>query len=239
MPVIERPQLHRWDYGEWHRATVAGALDGMRIELIGGQVIDKFPSNPPLRGPAIHRWDYAEWGRLVSSGIFDQERVELIGGEIVDMAPQWEPHVGGVILAASAMRKVFGEADDCVRTQSPLRVGRNSDPEPDVAVLKGNVRDYINTTGHPSNPLIVIEVSVSSLDYDPNDKASLYASGGITDYWILNVDDCQLELHREPVKDAAQRFGHRYSNVTILKSGDLIAPLAAKNSPVPVADLLP
>jgi Uma2 family endonuclease len=136
------------------------------------------------------------------------------------------------------MRKVFPESAYWIRVHAPLWLGNDSEPEPDVAVTKGAESDY-SDIHHPTTALIVIEVAQTSLAVDRADKASLYASAGIADYWILNLQDRQLEVHRKPVKGAEQRFGHRYSKITILKSGDSISPLAAKTRRIAVADLLP
>jgi Uma2 family endonuclease len=130
------------------------------------------------------------------------------------------------------MRSVFGERAYCVRLQAPLRLGHDSDPEPDVAIVKGPMDAYLES-GHPKTARLVIEAAQASLDFDRADKASLYAGAGIADYWIVNLIDNQHEVHRKPIAYATERFGHRYSKVTILKSGESIAPLAAKENPWP------
>jgi Uma2 family endonuclease len=87
--------------------------------------------------------------------------------------------------------------------------------------------------------LLVIEVADSSLAFDRTVKASLYASAGVADYWIINLAQRQCEVHRKPVRSAKARFGWRYSQIAILKPRDSIAPLAAREKPISVADLLP
>jgi Uma2 family endonuclease len=186
--------------------------------------------------PPLHRWNYADWDRMIGSGLLDRQRVELIDGEIIQMSPQYEPHVAGIILSAGVMRRLFHESAHCVRSQAPLRLGHDSEPEPDVAVVQGTIEDYLKS-GHPTTALLIIEVAQSSLDFDRGDKASLYASAGVADYWIVNLIDGQLEVHRNPIVDANARFGHRYGTVIILKPGEFIAPLAATDKSVAVADL--
>ena len=188
--------------------------------------------------PPIHRWDHEQWDRMVESGVLEGQRVELIGGEIVDRSPQREPHVVGISLVGAVMRRVFLEPEFWVRVQSPLRVNNDSEPEPDVAVVTGSPREYLKS-GHPRTAAIVVEVAETSLEFDRADKASLYAAAGIADYWILNLVERQCEVHRKPVKDAKERFGFRYSRVTIYKSGDSVATIAAKNTSIAIADLLP
>jgi len=186
----------------------------------------------------VHRWTYEEWDQMVASGFFEGKRVELIDGEVIDMSPQMESHVAGVTRAAAAMRRTFDESTHWIRVQAPLRVGRDSDPEPDVAVIKGTEEQFIKT-GHPTKALIVVEISLESLAYDRRTKASLYAGGGITDYWIVNLRRRQLEVHRKPVRDSKSQFGWRYSQITTYKPDETVAPLAAKSSPIAVNDLLP
>lgn len=175
---------------------------------------------------------------MVATGVLEGKRVELIDGKIVDMSPPRAPHAVGIMLATDEMRRVFAAPAFSVRVQLPLRAGRESEPEPNVAVVRGSVRDSLKT-GHPTTAVIVIEVADDSLVSDRSVKADLYASAGIADYWIINLVRRQCEVRRKPVRDAKRRFGYRYSQVAIYKAGDVVAPLAAKQRPVAVADLLP
>ena len=85
----------------------------------------------------------------------------------------------------------------------------------------------------------LIEVADSSLAYDLGAKASLYAAAGIADYWVVDVVNRRLHVFRDPRPDPAQRFLHGYRQLTIYDPPDSVAPLAAPNNPVRVADLLP
>jgi Uma2 family endonuclease len=119
----------------------------------------------------------------------------------------------------------------------PLDAGEFSEPEPDIAIIQGEVRDF--KTAHPRTAVLLVEVAETSLAYDRTDKASLYAKLGIPDYWVLNLIDRQLEVRREPVVDASQLYGFRYAQVIILKPGDHISPLAKPEIRIAVDDLLP
>ena len=70
-------------------------------------------------------------------------------------------------------------------------------------------------------------------------KASLYAKGGFADYWIVNLIDRQLEVHRDPIADPTHKWGFRYNSVQIFKPGDVVSPFAAAQSSVAVSELLP
>jgi len=112
-----------------------------------------------------------------------------------------------------------------------------SEPEPDVAVVPGSFRDYIS--GHPSRPVLLIEVSESSLALDRDHKGSLYARAGLADYWIVNLIDRVLEVHREPTPDPAASFAWHYQSVEVLGPEASVSPLASPGAHIRVIDLLP
>jgi hypothetical protein len=139
-------------------------------------------------------------------------------------------------MTSDALRTAFGTGY-WVRPQGSLDLSPHGIPDPDVAVTLGSPQGSARTIA--TSALLVVEVSDSSLAYDRVAKGSLYAAGNIADYWIVNLVQRQLEVHRNPVVDPSKLFGFRYSSRVILDPGDAIAPLAAPNAPVAVADLLP
>ena len=175
---------------------------------------------------------------LADVGFFFKARVELLGGKIIDMAAQYDLHAAGVLLAEKAVSKAFGEGY-VVRPQLPLHLDRVSGPEPDIAVVPGEIRDYVGT-GHPkSGALLVIEVSDSTLQYDRRKKRSLATPAGYQDYWIVNLVDKCVEIYRKPVADPSARLGWRYADVSVLTPPASIAPIAAPAGSIAIADLLP
>lgn len=181
-------------------------------------------------------WTRLEYERLVDLGAFRPgERLELVGGALVVREPQGGPHATAVGLAEDALREAFG-AGWTVRAQSPIALDEDSEPEPDIAVVPGNRRDYRG--GHPSRPVLIVEVADSSLPLDRREKASLYARAGIADYWIVNLVDNVLEVYREPEADSDAPYGWRYRSTAISHAGDVVTPLARSGSTVPVSDLL-
>jgi len=182
-------------------------------------------------------WTRVEYERLVDLGAFQPgERLELVGGVLVVREPQGSPHATAVGLAEDALREAFG-AGWTVRAQSPIALDADSEPEPDIAVVPGTRRDYRG--GHPSHPVLIVEVADSSLPLDRQEKASLYARARIADYWIVNLVDRILEVYREPVADPDAPYGWRYRSTATLHAGDVVTPLARAGSTVPVSDLLP
>ncbi|MFL6196339.1 MAG: Uma2 family endonuclease [Thermoanaerobaculia bacterium] len=177
--------------------------------------------------PDVRRWTREEYERAVEEGYFQpEERLELVDGILYGMTPQSSSHVMGVRLIQRVLRIFDGDGFD-LRCQSPLAVGLDSEPEPDVAVVVGNPEDY---TVHPTSAVLVVEVADSSLRHDRR-KASLYARAEIPEYWILNLPERRLEVFRNPQNGA-------YTSRTILREGDSISPLAREIT-IPVASLLP
>jgi len=183
------------------------------------------------------RWKRVEYERLIEGGFFRPgDPVELVGGQLIVAEPQGSSHFAAIRAAEEALRAAFGLGWE-VRGQGPLALDDESEPEPDVAVVSGNFRDYV--TGHPSRPVLVVEVSESSLALDREHKGSLYAHVGLADYWIVNLIDRVLEVHREPAPDPAASFGWRYRSVQAFGREASVAPLALPDTPVRVVDLLP
>ena len=165
--------------------------------------------------------------------LHEDEPVELLGGRLVVTEPGGGPHATAIDLAAEALRRVFGEGWR-VRVRLPLALGGDSVPEPDVAVVRGAARDYRGA--HPSGAALVVEVAGASLRLDRTSRASVYACAGIGDYWIVNLAERALELHRGPVSHGGRG---RYLVAQVARSGDSVSPLAAPDARVAVADLLP
>ena len=188
----------------------------------------------PMR---TRQWTRAEYDRLIEIGVFHPgDAVELLGGEIIVAEPQNSPHYTAIGLAEEALRVAFGPGW-LIRTQGPIALDAQSEPEPDVAVASGSLRDY--SREHPARPVLIVEVAASSLSLDRNHKGSLYARARLEDYWIVNLVDRVLEVYRQPLVDASAPFGWRYASHQTLRPGSSIAPLAAPVSAVLVADLLP
>ena len=184
----------------------------------------------------IRRWTRAEYDRLVELGVLHGEPVELIGGQLVVAEPQGSYHATGIGAVDDALRAVL-PAGWVVRAQMPVALDDESEPEPDLAVVPGARADY--RADHPARPALVIEVADSSLAFDRADKGSLYARGGVGDYWIVNLVDRVLEVYRDPGPDPAAPYGWRYRAVAELGPGAVVSPLALPAVRLAVDDLLP
>jgi Uma2 family endonuclease len=191
-----------------------------------------------MSGPETktRRWKRVEYDRLIELGFFRPgDPVELLGGHLIVAEPQGSGHFAAVRAAEEALRTAFGRGWE-VRGQGPLALDEESEPEPDLAVVAGSFRDY--QTGHPSRPVLVVEVSESSLALDREHKGSLYARAGLPDYWIVSLPERALEVYRDPEIDPAAPFGWRYRAVTVLARGASVSPLALPGRRIQIADLL-
>jgi Uma2 family endonuclease len=119
-----------------------------------------------------------------------------------------------------------------VMVQAPLALGLEAEPEPDLAVVRGEWRDFV--AGPPSTAELVIEVSDSTLAFDQGTKANLYARAGIAEYWIINLPERVLEVRRRP--DPARG---EYQSISRHGSAEAVAPLADPTVTIAVRDLLP
>src|SRR5262249_1486941 len=159
------------------------------------------------------------------------ERIELLGGVLVCREPQGSAHATAIRMAEEALRRAFTEGWD-VRAQLPVALDVESEPEPDVSVVPGSFRDYRH--GHPSRAGLIVEIADTSLALDREDKGSLYARAGLADYWIINLVDHVLEVYRGPVADAGAPHGWRHASLSTFRPGDLVTPLAAPHTSIPV-----
>jgi len=188
----------------------------------------------PIR---TRRWTRREYDRLIEIGVFAPgEPVELLGGELIVGEPQGSRHYTTVCLVEEALRAAFGSGW-VIRTQGPVALDEESEPEPDVAAARGTARDYSGE--HPARPVLVVEVAESSLRLDREHKGSLYARARLGDYWIVNLVEGVLEIYREPVADPTAIYGWRYASRIALGLEASATPLAVPAASIAVRALLP
>jgi Uma2 family endonuclease len=173
------------------------------------------------------------------AGVFAEGKgVQLIEGELVEVEVQGTPHAVSVGLTQDVFSALFG-AGHTVRVQLPLALGDYSQPEPDVAVVRGSRREYLEDHPSAAATMLVVEVSDSTLAFDREKKASMYARAGIQDFWIVNLVDRQIEVYREPLEVPGASSGWQYRTRILVPEGQAIAPLALPDQRVSAADLLP
>lgn len=185
-------------------------------------------------GIKIHRWTQDEYYKMAELGFFHNKRVELIEGEIIEIAPMKSSHATSVSLAGEILRERF-DKNFYVRSQLPLSFSKINEPEPDVAIVRGTIRDF--SVAHPKTAELVVEISDATLRYDRTEKMNLYAKNKIPDYWIVNIKNRCVEIYRRPIQD--KKLGFDYTEINIFTEKDTVSPLAAPEVKVKVKDLLP
>src|SRR5262245_50019083 len=182
----------------------------------------------------VRQWTRLEYDRLIETGFFREgDNVELIGGQLMVAEPQGSRHAATVSLVAEALRSAFG-GGWYVMVQLPVALDDESQPEPDVAIARGTAREHGDA--HPSRPVLVVEVAESSAELDRRHKGSLYARAGVPEYWIVDIVEHVLEVHRQPAPSPEAEYGWRYVDVQRFAPGGSVSPMAALTAPVAVAD---
>jgi Uma2 family endonuclease len=156
------------------------------------------------------RWTRAEYDRLIDIGVFlPHEPLELLGGELIVSEPHGSAHYTAIGLVEDALRAVL-EPGWLVRSQGPVELDDESEPEPDVAVARGLRRTF--SRRHPSRPALVVEISDTSLAFDREHKGSLYARAHLDDYWVLNLVDRVLKSTDGPCSIRRHRSAGAYAS---------------------------
>ena len=201
---------------------------------------------PPVPPPALARWprpvpEFAgerwtvdEFHAMANPELFEGRRLFLLRGEIWEQGRMNPPHATFLYMATEALRRLF-DAGFLVRPQLDLQLEDGTKVVPDILVVRGRVRDFL--TAHPTTADLIVEVSDTTLFFDTTTKAELYATAGVPDYWVLDVNQRELHVFRDPQPVADNGFAYRWSQT--FPESDTITPLAAPASPIRVADLLP
>jgi Uma2 family endonuclease len=197
--------------------------------------------NPPTVqanrvGPQPYRFTIEAYRKLGATGLFHDMKTMLIDGELFAMTFPNPPHDTALNLAYDFLRIAFPSGHH-VRNQQGFDIGTDNDPGPDLAVVTGSIRDYANIT--PRTAVMIVEVADSSLFIDTTTKAELYATAGVPDYWVIDLENRLLHVFRDPVALPAGLGATAYRTHLTLEPKDSIAPLAAPKASIQVSDLLP
>ena len=184
-----------------------------------------------LNAQPRHRWTVAEYHRMAEVGLLHEDsRVELIDGEIIEMAPIGSEHAGhNNYLMSCLAHRLYGKA--VVAGQNPVILGGYEEPQPDIALLRWRNDYYRTAHPHAEDVLLIIEISDSTLRYDHDVKIPLYAKNGIPEVWLLDIQNRQLEIQREPINGVYQQRDCR-------RAGQ-IAPILCPDAVIDLAELFP
>jgi len=171
-----------------------------------------------------------EYEVMYEAGVFKpDERLELINGEILKVAPMNAPHISYVI----RLSRIFTERltkRAIVSTQLPIVINEESEPEPDISILRWRSDDYFSGKPKAQDVYLLIEVASASLLFDRRVKLPLYARVGVPEVWIVNVQARQLEVYRTPK-------GEDYAERQILQPTDRISLLAFPDVEIPLSEV--
>ena len=169
-----------------------------------------------------HLISVMDYQKMAEAGIISLDaRVELIAGEIIDMPPIGSIHASYVNrLNKELVRAVSNAA--LVSVQNPVILGDLSEPEPDFAILKPKANDYEDSLPKAEDIFLLIEIADTTINYDRQIKAPLYARFSIAEYWLINTQDQSITVYQMPVQG-------QYTIVKILQLPTNISPLLLPN----------
>lgn len=172
-----------------------------------------------------------EFDRMVQRGAFDHlnRKIELIRGELREMNPAGPLHDGLIIYLTNWSVGAASQASMLVSSQTGLNLANlQSRPEPDLLWLRTD--DYRKRHPTAADVKLAIEVSDSSLNSDLREKAELYAEAGIVEYWIVDANAGRVNVFRQPQ-------GAQYTDRSVFKRGDTLAPLALQSAVLDIGEL--
>lgn len=177
------------------------------------------------------RFTVHDYYAMAEAGILhEDDRVELIEGEIIEMSPINAPHASHVKRLNQLFMSRLG-ARVTLGVQDPVRLSEYSEPQPDLALLQPRDDFYQRSHPTPDDVFLLIEVSDSTVEYDRQVKAPLYARSGVREMWLINLGAGQVEVYRNPSPDG-------YREQRYLQRGEAVAPLAFPEASFRVDEIL-
>jgi Uma2 family endonuclease len=180
----------------------------------------------------IRLWTVDEYHRMIEAEILTHEdKVELLAGQIIQMSPQQPPHAATTQWASDYLRELLG-TQVTIRVQLPITLHPNSEPEPDIAIVRINPRRYLGHHPTSDDIFLVVEVADATLAIDCKQKAQTYAKAKIADYWVLDVQKRQVYVFRQPENES-------YQQQIVLDENSIISPLAFSEIEVKINQFFP
>ena len=176
-----------------------------------------------------YKWTTETYHQALEHGIFDGEAVELLRGEIIVMSPEREPHAYYNSEVADYLRSLLGNRAK-IRDAKPITLPNNSEPEPDIAIVKPLGKEYLKHHPYPEDIFWIIEFSHSTLSKDLNEKKDIYGEAGIIEYWVVDLKNFHLKVFRDLLDD-------HYTSELTLKTGQ-ISPLSFPEIKINIPQLI-
>ena len=144
----------------------------------------------------LYKWTVEDYHQIIESGVLEDKSVELLDGEIVTMSPEKPIHSSRIDTVADYLRDLLrGKAK--IREAHPITLD-NSEPEPDIAIVRPQVDNYASRHPYPQDIHFLIEVSNNSLSKDLEEKSVIYAQNGILEYWVIDLRHNKLWVFTKP-----------------------------------------
>ena len=185
----------------------------------------------------LWRLSVEQYHAIVAAGILtDDDPVELLEGLLVDKMPKNPPHSAATQLLQEALSQIL-PVGWRVAVQDPITLA-DSEPEPDLIIVRGKARQYVERHPGPGDLAMVVEVSSATLRRDQASKKRMYAGANIPVYWIINLVENRIQVYTDPTGPAAKpdyRQQHNYlisDTIPVVIEGEEVARL-------PVQELLP
>ncbi|WP_018461712.1 Uma2 family endonuclease [Thermus oshimai] len=146
-----------------------------------------------------HRFSAEDFHRMAEAGILgEDDRVELLEGEVVELSPVGKRHMAAVKKLMDAFFPLQARRQALLQVQDPLRLSPDTEPQPDLAILRFREDFYAGKIPEAEDALLVIEVAESSLDYDLKVKLPLYAKAGVPEVWVVDLESRRVHVFRAP-----------------------------------------
>src|SRR2546427_3147694 len=177
------------------------------------------------------RFTVAEYHRMAEVGILtEKDRVELIDGEIVEMTPIGPRHASVVKRLTALLTSRLG-ARTIVSVQDLVQLSKESEPQPDVVLLRPSSDFYAEGHPEPVDTLLLIEVADTSLPYDRGVKLPRYAAAGVPEVWIVDLADEAVEVDRAPAPED-------YRQTVRIPRGGSLSPAAFPDLTLEIDEIL-
>lgn len=174
------------------------------------------------------KWSLDDYHQMITSGLLDGRSLELINGEIIQMAPEGVAHSFYCRSTAKYLRLILGERAE-ISEAHPITLPNNSEPEPDIAIVRTPDILYQNRHPLPADIFWLIEIANSTLAKDLSIKKDIYAQSGIPEYWVMNLQTSELIVFSDLIN-------HEYRSEVCLTSGN-ISPITFPDLSINVSHL--
>jgi Uma2 family endonuclease len=174
------------------------------------------------------KWSLQDYHLMIETGLLDDRKVELLSGEIIEVSPEGAPHSSYCRETGEYLRRVLRDRAG-ISEAHPITLPSNSEPEPDIAVVRKSPTLYRDRHPQPEDIFWLIEISDSTLVKDLGIKKDLYANAGIAEYWVMNLPELELVVFRDLTASG-------YSSEIRVKSG-AISPLAFPDLSIEIQQL--